>query len=148
MRFILYLPVIYVAYKLLDIYAFVFFIQGLMVESIPPIAIKGIHLFALRLARILFHKENHWWIITSLSLLSTTMLGFYNTLYLYMAAGYLVFWLGEFLYYKWCDCADRSDIYTRLQMSLMLLAVAFVVFHTSDIYDALKHIVSVMFGLQ
>jgi len=148
LRFILYLPVMYVAYRLFDIHAFVFFIQGLLVESIPPIAINGLHLFVLRLSRVIFRAPKQWWIITSLSLISTITLGFYNTLYLYMAVGYLIFWLGEFLYYRWCECLEKSDTYMRLQMSLMLLAVVFTLFHSSDIYDALKHTVSIMFGLQ
>ncbi|UZN22522.1 hypothetical protein GM182_01000 [bacterium 3DAC] len=148
MRFVLYMPIVYIGYKLLDIHAFIYFIQGVLVESIPAVAVSGIHLFLLRLSRVIFREKRQWWIITSLALISTLLLGLWNVLYLYMIAGYLAFWLGELLYYKLCGSLPWHDVYKRLVVSLSLLAVVVIIFHLPEIYRVLKNIVFIVFGLQ
>ncbi len=154
-RFLLHLPLLYGAYALLPFDAFMYFLQGLIVPSLPFVASRGLFLFAWRLLKV-FKKDDEkiQMYLTGAAALSLAVASFINNLYLYMLAGYLLFWFLEGIYvwlkrrYALYPLFMMHDAVVRSLLSSFLFVVVAFLINSLRVFDALKSILSFTLGIQ
>lgn len=126
-RFVLYLPIMYIAAVLLDRMAMLYFLGGLLVDSLPFVAVKPINLFLLRIlrgvlyARNVWDRKKLWFAYIILSMLTTSVLIIWNGYYVYSLLGFITFWLGEYIYYY---AKTRSTLFGNLPVHDVLIRLS------------------------
>jgi len=137
-RFVLYIPFIYLAAVFLDKTAMLYFLGGLLVDSLPFVAVKPINLFLLRILRGVLYARNAldrkklWLGYITLSVLTTSVLTIWNDYYVYSLLGFIIFWLGEYLYYyvkarfSFLGSLPVHDVLIRLSIGSMVFVLTFI----------------------
>ena len=154
-RFILHLPLLYGAYILLPIDAFMYFLQGLLVPSLPFVASRGIFLFVWRLLKVFkSDDEKMQMYLTGAAALSLMVASFINTLYLYMLTGYLLFWVLEGVYvwlkrrYVLYPLFLMHDVVVRTFLSAFLFGIVVFFINAPRVFAVLKNVIFFTLGIQ
>ncbi len=154
-RFILHLPLLYGAFLFLPFDAFMYFLQGLLVPSLPFVASHGIFLFVWRLLKV-FKKDDEkmQMYLTGAAALSLIVASFVNTLYFYMLVGYLLFWILEGIYvwlkrrYAVYPFFLMHDAVVRILLSAFLFVIVAFFINAPRVFAVLKDVIFFTLGIQ